>query len=126
MRIFRLKHIYDTVGYTIASPTTVGYFSSYEKAIEAIDYYRSIDGYKEYPNGFIVEECFVEITDSVEFTGVYEAFFSFSDNDDEYEYQGELGVFASEVEAERAIEVHKVLNSDNILKSELKKELETL
>ena len=122
MLVYRLRHIYDNSEYDLACPMTLGYFSNVQKANEAIEYYRSIEGYRNYPNGFIIEEC--NVRTKKELTKLYEAYFSFSDGEDIYEHTDEIGVFDTKREALLAVNRFKALNQKLIMDSVLTKEID--
>ena len=121
MLVYRLRHIYDNSEYDLACPITLGYFSNIQIVNEAIEYYRSIDGYRDYPNGFIIEEC--NVGTKKELPKLYEAYFSFSDGEDIYEYVDEIGVFDTKREALLAVKHFKTLNQELIMESILTKEI---
>ena len=51
MYIYRLRHINDNADYDLPEPLTLGYFSDLSKTKEAIEYYRTLLGFQDYPNG---------------------------------------------------------------------------
>ena len=122
MLVYRLRHIYDNSEYDLACPITLGYFSNIQMVNEAIEYYRSIDGYRNYPNGFIIEEC--NVGEKKELSKLYEAYFSFSDGEKIYEHADEIGVFDTKREALLALNRFKALNQELILDSILTKEID--
>ncbi|MBR2634566.1 MAG: hypothetical protein IKD31_03190 [Clostridia bacterium] len=123
MYIYRLRHIYDNADYDLPAPLTLGYFSEPSKANEAIEHYRTLPGFQDYPNGFIIEECALGAVDSMPQV-VYEAYFSFSDEEKIYDYSGEIGVYTSEQDAKKAVSNFKRMNRNNIMKSILNQEIE--
>ena len=110
MYIYRLRHIYDNADYDLPAPLTLGYFSEPSKANEAIEHYRTLPGFQDYPNGFIIEECALGAVDSMPQVV--------------YDYSGEIGVYTSEQDAKKAVSNFKRMNRNNIMKSILNQEIE--
>lgn len=123
MYIYRLRHIYDNADYDLPAPLTLGYFSDPTKAKEAIEYYRTLSGFQDYPNGFIIEECAVESC-SVAPEVIFEAYFSFSDEENIYNYSCEIGIYTSAKDAKDAVSNFKKINRNGIMKSILNQEID--
>lgn len=45
------------------STCALGFFSSKKKILEAIEYYKELDGFKEYPDGFEIEKMILDYDD---------------------------------------------------------------
>lgn len=65
--VYWLSHSYVT-GYTsemeeIREVFSIGYFSSYQKACEAIDQVKDAVGFKSYPDGFSIEKIEIDYDD---------------------------------------------------------------
>ena len=123
MYIYRLRHINDNADYDLPEPLTLGYFSDLSKTKEAIEYYRTLLGFQDYPNGFIIEECAVEsCNDALQV--IFEAYFSFSDDENIYNYSCEIGLYSSAKDAQDAVLNFKNINRDSIMKSTLNQEID--
>ena len=124
MIVFRLRHVYDKADYDLPEPITLGYFSDPSKINEAVEFYRTLPGFRDYPKGFIAEECEIDCCNSENVTTVYEAYFCFFDDEEIYQYSNEIGIFTSENEAKEAISNFKKYNEKSIMESVLKKEID--
>ena len=85
----------------------LGCFSSAERVAAAIEKYRSIPGFCDYPNGFVVFAHEVEEHAVL----VYLANVYIHDAEYEFEYSRNLGVFKNEGDARLAVEVFRQDNS---------------
>ncbi len=45
------------------STKIIGFYSSEEKAIDTLERYKNIEGFKDYPENFIIEKCQVDFDD---------------------------------------------------------------
>jgi len=60
--VYKLEHSrkideeYDTT-------KLIGFFSSKEKAEEIIENYKKMEGFRDYPEGFTIEECEIDFND---------------------------------------------------------------
>ncbi|NLD49904.1 MAG: hypothetical protein GX660_22405 [Clostridiaceae bacterium] len=47
------------------STKLIGFYSSRAKALSVIERYKSIEGFKDYPDDFIIEKCEVDFDDFI-------------------------------------------------------------
>ncbi|MFT9077050.1 hypothetical protein [Ethanoligenens sp.] len=61
MIVYQLMHkVIIESNENVYSGSLIGFYSSRKKAEETIKKYKSIEGFKDYPNGFIIEEYEVD------------------------------------------------------------------
>lgn len=114
MKIYELMHMHGAEElpddrFHYGDISSLGFFTSTEKVASSIGHYRNIAGFRDYPNGFTVFEHEVE----GEATVVYVASYYIHDEEYEFEYSRNLGIFISECDARRAIETFRMNNSAN-------------
>ena len=103
MTVFELLHTYyifkDDAYYSLRA---LGFYRTRTDVDEAIAFYRTVVGYCDSPNAFTVRRRTVygEVQNDI----VYEAMvYAHTDYYDDYEYTAELGLYASEVDAQSAV-----------------------
>ena len=112
MKIYELVHMHgaETLAdgrFHSGDCAMLGCFSSAERVAAAIEKYRSIPGFCDYPNGFVVFAHEVEEHAVL----VYLANVYIHDAEYEFEYSRNLGVFKNEGDARLAVEVFRQDNS---------------
>ena len=112
MKIYELVHMHgaETLAdgrFHYGDCAMLGCFSSAERVAAAIEKYRSIPGFCDYPNGFVVFAHEVEEHAVL----VYLANVYIHDAEYEFEYSRNLGVFKNEGDARLAVEVFRQDNS---------------
>ncbi len=64
--VYKLEHkriiVNESVD-VISCTKIIGFYSSREKVMSVIEKYKSIKGFKDYPNDFIIEKCEVDFDD---------------------------------------------------------------
>lgn len=114
MKIYELIHVHGAEmlsddRFHYGEMSILGYFTSREMVASSIERYRHIAGFRDLPNGFTVFEHEIE-GDAMT---VYVASYYIHDEEYEFEYSRNLGVFISESDARRAIETFRMNNSAN-------------
>lgn len=65
--VYKLEHNkkveLDLDGKWIMDTKMIGFFSSEEKCQQVINHYKTIEGFKEYPNDFMIEKITVDFDD---------------------------------------------------------------
>ena len=61
--ILKHKHKVATDGDDVFDTKLIGGFSSEIKALQTIEKYKSIEGFKDYPDGFIIEKIEIDYDD---------------------------------------------------------------
>lgn len=112
MKIYELVHMHgaETLAdgrFHYGDCAMLGCFSSAERVAAAIEKYRCIPGFCDYPNGFVVFAHEVEEHAVL----VYLANVYIHDAEYEFEYSRNLGVFKNEGDARLAVEVFRQDNS---------------
>jgi len=49
----------------VNSTKIIGFYSSKAKAASVIERYKSIEGFKDYPNDFVIEKCEIDSDDFI-------------------------------------------------------------
>ena len=112
MSIYELVHMHkaETLAdgrFHYGDWTMLGCFSSVERVAAAIEKYRGIPGFRDYPNGFVVFAHEVEAHAAC----VYLANVYIHDAEYEFEYSRNLGVLQNEGDAQRAVAAFRQDNS---------------
>lgn len=112
MRIYELVHMHkaETLAdgrFHYGDCAMLGCFSSVERVAAAIEKYRSISGFRDYPNGFVVFAHEVEAYAA----RVYLANVYIHDAKYEFEYSRNLGIFQNEGDAQLAVAAFRQDNS---------------
>ena len=112
MTVFELLHTYYVYkGVVHYSLRTLGFFRTLTDANKAIAYLRTIIGYRDAPNGFVVRRRM--ILGEVSCNTIFEALvYSHSHDYENYEYTAELGLFGSEIAAKNALDIYRKDNRD--------------
>lgn len=121
MILYKVDHIYDRVKYSNVNLKNIGYFDSLAKAEQAIKQYKLLEGFKEYPNGFIITAIKIDKIRMPRF--VYELILYVHDSDYDYEYERWLSVHTSREMAETSRKRFEELNRCSLYKSSLNIEL---
>lgn len=90
----------------------LGFFKSLDEVSTTIKFYKNIEGFRNYPNGFVVFEHEIEGDEA----SIYVAFFYMHDEEYEFEYSRDLGIFTCESDACHAIKnfrQNNLINWDN-------------
>ena len=111
MKIYELTHTYYIFeGEPCYSNKLLGYFDSFEKVNDAIQYYLTRPGYCDSPKGFVVRirDVYGEVKNQTVYCAeVYAHSFDYVN----YEQYFDLGIYADKAEADQAIEEFRRLNS---------------
>ena len=99
MTVFKLIHIHDIDDYATSDVKDLGFFSSAEKAVEAISLFLPLAGFRDYPNGFLISRHDVSFSRKVKDPFVHEVVFSFHDKNWDYEYENVLGIYSTKSDA---------------------------
>lgn len=103
----RLVEIDPKTGERITNTKLLGFFSSEDKCHEAVDYYLTQMGFKDYPDDFIIEIVEADIDDYNQASGQfgnYVYFLSHEYFDGEYDYISDLGYYSTRQKAKKAME----------------------
>ena len=89
----------------------LGYFSTQSKAKQAIDEYKLLDGFCDYPNDFFIETCEADVDEFNDIPGqfsdvVYRLFHEYYDGV-EFDYVTNLGFYSTEQNVYKALEKFK-------------------
>lgn len=95
VKIYKLKHV-RKVDEKYNDTKLIGFFSSESKAKDNISYLKTKEGFVDYPNDFVIEEC--EIDDAISNNQIFYLTHSY-EIDSGIDMISELGVFATEKEA---------------------------
>lgn len=103
MFVYELTHIHANTGNgDTYDQKGLGLYTNYSSVCEAIDFFKTLPGFRDYPEGFILRRREVFGV----YAGVaYEAIVCFYTEDYEVEYSLELGLFGREQDAQKAIDV---------------------
>lgn len=105
MIVYELMHVYYLwENEPCGGCRELGFFSDLGRAKQAIDFYKSVVGYKDAPNAFTIRRRCVEETNDC-CGELFEATVYAHDMDYEYEHDVELGLYSSREEAQRALKV---------------------
>lgn len=112
MKIYELMHMHraETLPdgrFHYGDCAMLGCFSSPERAAAAIEKYRGIPGFRDYPNGFVVFAHEVEAHAAC----IYLADVYIHDAEYGFEYSRNLGIFQNEGDARFAVEAFRQDNS---------------
>ena len=91
MKVYELQHI------CLGEVRTLGFFSSVKKRDEAIEKYRKLDGFKDFPLSFITFE-----RNMYDGKAVYSLQVFIRNAEQDFEYSHVIGVYARESDAENA------------------------
>lgn len=124
MKIYELMHMHGAEAlsddrFHYGDIAMLGFFTSPEAISASIKQYRNIAGFRDYPNGFVVFEHEIE-GDAAE---VYVASFYIHDEEYEFEYSRNLGVFICESDAYHAIDTFRQNNLTNWSNDKLEAEI---
>lgn len=108
--VYKLKHkrwvedIYENVTSTIF----IGFFSAPKKAKETIQKYKQFEGFKDYPDNFIIEEIELDFDDGT-LMKVYWLTHSYEDEEG-YDIVTDIAVYSSREKAEEDLQKVKDLD----------------
>ncbi len=117
MKIYELVHMHRAEvlsdgRFHCGDIAILGFFKSLDEVSTTIKFYKNIEGFRNYPNGFVVFEHEIEGDEA----GIYVAFFYMHDEEYEFEYSRDLGIFTCESDACHAIKnfrQNNLINWDN-------------
>lgn len=117
MKIYELVHMHRAEvlsdgRFHCGDIAILGFFKSLDEVSTTIKFYKNIEGFRNYPNGFVVFEHEIEGDE----TSIYVAFFYMHDEEYEFEYSRNLGIFTCESDACHAIKnfrQNNLINWDN-------------
>lgn len=117
MKIYELVHMHRAEvlsdgRFHCGDIAILGFFKSLDEVSTTIKFYKNIEGFRNYPNGFVVFEHEIEGDKA----SIYVAFFYMHDEEYEFEYSRDLGIFTCESDACHAIKnfrQNNLINWDN-------------
>lgn len=117
MKIYELVHMHRAEAlsdgrFHCGDIAILGFFKSLDEVSTTIKFYKNIEGFRNYPNGFVVFEHEIEGDEA----SIYVAFFYMHDEEYEFEYSRDLGIFTCESDACHAIKnfrQNNLINWDN-------------
>ncbi len=112
----RTVEIEKNTGENICDTKLLGFFSDYKKCQDAIAYYITQPGFKEYPEDFIIEEIEADIDDYCKVSGSFEKYVYYLSHewyDGQYDYIRDLGYYSTNAKAKYAESLYR-LESDLI------------
>ena len=117
MKIYELVHMHRAEvlsdgRFHCGDIAILGFFKSLDEVSTTIKVYKNIEGFRNYPNGFVVFEHEIEGDEA----SIYVAFFYMHDEEYEFEYSRDLGIFTCESDACHAIKnfrQNNLINWDN-------------
>ena len=117
MKIYELVHMHRAEvlsdgRFHCGDIAILGFFKSLDEVSTTIKFYKNIEGFRNYPNGFVVFEHEIEGDEA----SIYVAFFYMHDEEYEFEYSQDLGIFTCESDACHAIKnfrQNNLINWDN-------------
>lgn len=117
MKIYELVHMHRAEvlsdgRFHCGDIAILGFFKSLDEVSTTIKFYKNIEGFRNYPNGFVVFEHEIEGDEAI----IYVAFFYMHDEEYEFEYSRDLGIFTCESDACHAIKnfrQNNLINWDN-------------
>lgn len=117
MKIYELVHMHRAEvlsdgRFHCGDIAILGFFKSLDEVSTTIKFYKNIEGFRNYPNGFVVFEHEIEGDEA----SIYVAFFYMHDEEYEFEYSRDLGIFTCESDACHAIknfQQNNLINWDN-------------
>lgn len=117
MKIYELVHMHRAEvlsdgRFHCGDIAILGFFKSLDEVSTTIKFYKNIEGFRNYPNGFVVFEHEIEGDEA----SIYVAFFYMHDEEYEFEYSRDLGIFTCESDACHAIKnfrKNNLINWDN-------------
>lgn len=117
MKIYELVHMHRAEvlsdgRFHCGDIAILGFFKSLDEVSTTIKFYKNIEGFRNYPNGFVVFEHEIEGDEA----SIYVAFFYMHDEEFEFEYSRDLGIFTCESDACHAIKnfrQNNLINWDN-------------
>ena len=117
MKIYELVHMHRAEvlsdgRFHCGDIAILGFFKSLDEVSTTIKFYKNIEGFRNYPNGFVVFEHDIEGDEA----SIYVAFFYMHDEEYEFEYSRDLGIFTCESDACHAIKnfrQNNLINWDN-------------
>lgn len=117
MKIYELVHMHRAEvlsdgRFHCGDIAILGIFKSLDEVSTTIKFYKNIEGFRNYPNGFVVFEHEIEGDEA----SIYVAFFYMHDEEYEFEYSRDLGIFTCESDACHAIKnfrQNNLINWDN-------------
>ena len=89
---------YDQNNEEVGDTKHLGFFSSKELCLDAIEFYKTLEGFRDYPDGFVIDRKRVDVNDfnnvSSHYTDkVYQLTHEWYDG--EYDYISELGCYST-------------------------------
>ena len=112
MKVYELQHI------AADEVRTLGFFSGVKKRDEAIEKYRKLEGFKDYPLSFITFE-----RNMYDGKAVYSLQVFIRSEEQDFEYSHVIGVYAREADADNAAQSFIDRNRGNLEDEELAVEL---
>lgn len=112
MKVYELQHI------AADEVRTLGFFSGVKKRDEAIEKYKKLEGFKDYPLSFITFERNMYDGKTVYLVQVF-----IRNEERDFEYSHSIGAFARESDAENAAQTFIDRNRGNLEDEELAVEL---
>ncbi len=108
MIIYNLIHVYKSTD-CYHDIKNLGYYSSYENAYEAIEYYKETQGFCDNKNGFAIVPYNVD-SDLLNLQVVYDVYVYIHDDVYDYEYTQLLGILDKRDKANTMVELFKQNN----------------
>lgn len=110
MVVYELTHIFFRYeGDMVYSPKSLGLYSSYESAEQAIRHYRTLPGFCENPDGFSCRER--TVLGNVTGGTIFEAIVYLHSENYEFEAEMELGLYGAEADAQGKVEKYCAENA---------------
>ena len=115
MRIFEVIHVHDVADDDIPDIKSLGYFSKYENACAVINHRKTVVGFEDYPNGFIIIPHDID----EEVKNIYVLWLAVHDEEYQYDFERTIGLYTSMEAAEKAKQEFCKFNASHILKCKL-------
>ena len=120
--VYKLEHCilleYDVDGTEVRDTKTLGFFTSKSVCLDAKEFYLTLDGFKDFPDGFTIKRIRVDVNDYNNVSNhhdnqkVYQLSHEWYDG--EYDYITELGCYSS---YEKALLSKTLYENDDIFKN---------
>ena len=111
MIVYNVIHLYN-LGDNIDNGNckSLGFYSGYSKALDAIEYYKQCLGFCDHKNGFVIVPYDIK-TDSSDLEYIYETYLYVHDDMYDYEYSQLLGLWDNYDDANKMVEKFKDSNA---------------
>ncbi len=118
MVVYELTHIFFRCECSlVSSPKSLGFYSSYESAQQAIQHYRTQPGFCENPDAFSCRER--TVLGNVTGGTIFEAIVYLHTENYEFEAEMELGLYGAEADAQGKIEKYCAENAPLVNAAEI-------